>query len=1083
MNNSKKRRNPYIVGAPIDKPELFVGRESLFEFIKDNLKDNQQVILLHGQRRIGKSSVLRQIRNKVNLDHEFVFVLSDFQHKSQWSLHEIVDGLAKEIVKKLIVEKLIDNPDQINQTFLDNLEKDLKQDGVKFREFLDQVCEKFGDKKLVLLLDEFDVLDSKNSQSEFEDLFRYLKSIIFHEKRLFIIPVVGRRLDDMPKLHSNLLREAPQQRIGLLDQLSAQRLITNPAEQSLEYDKEAIEEIIKLSAGHPYFTQGICHTLFGQARRSRKKEIHLEDVKQVVDLAIESLEPGLIWFRDGLPILERIVFSAVATAQEENPSRPQNPLDLLKNFGVDIEHGNLRQASENLIENKYLDEDGYKVTIKFVRHWFVKYHPLKSRIWEFEELEPDATDYYKKANIWREKRKTEDELYHYERALELNQNHFSALFSLAELYLKQRKFLEALELYERAYKVNPERAKNEYIESFRGAIKFYLKNRKFQEASELYQQACKVNPESAEDEYMIILQDLANLCLNNQKLQEESQKKLQLEKALELYKLAYKANPELVQDKYIELLLSYAKLLYNNRDLNDSKIRAEVKTAFDQVLEIDPENKEVQEYLSKEEETLKINTQIHKYKRLKNINFFLVIAISITYVGIAYFVALNFKSNQPEQELSDKEKQKRFSSGENAIFDKINEENYNKELSSCNQEFKNKKYSEATECLKKLVKDYPNEPEALIYYNNALSRKFSDYPQSAKPQVQAVIISADQGKRAKGMLRGVAQAQDKFNKNQFSPDTRLTFLETVIVDDSNDPETSIKVAREIVKNKSILGVIGNTSKKALEVYKQENLAVISPMSINNELKSDTLFTTIDYKILSKKLAEYVQQLDVEKVVIFYNHKSPSSQNIKDYFKFYFPSSKLIREIDLKQQSFESIVKSAIEDKFEVGILFPDSETVDSAIKIAQQNYQKPKEEQLKLLGSNYIYDCDILKKGEQAVKGLILAVPWFKGMPKAKKFSTEVKNIWGGDVSWLTAASYDAAQALISALSNSGENPTRSTVLRKVKEVNLPAKETSGENLRFSPEGEREGKAILVEVVDNSSNPDCSNLDFRPVEE
>ena len=210
MNNYKKRRNPYIVGPVIDEPELFFGRESLFEFIKDNLKDNQQVILLHGQRRIGKSSVLRQIRNKVNLDHEFVFVLSDFQHKSQWSLHEIVDGLAKEIVKKLIVEKRIDNPDQINQTFLDDLEKDLKQDGVKFREFLDQVFEKFGDKKLVLLLDEFDVLDSKNSQSEFEDLFRYLKSIIFHEKRLFIIPVVGRRLDDMPKLHNNLFRGVPQ---------------------------------------------------------------------------------------------------------------------------------------------------------------------------------------------------------------------------------------------------------------------------------------------------------------------------------------------------------------------------------------------------------------------------------------------------------------------------------------------------------------------------------------------------------------------------------------------------------------------------------------------------------------------------------------------------------------------------------------------------------------------------------------------------------------------------------------------------------------------------------------------------------
>ena len=351
-------------------------------------------------------------------------------------------------------------------------------------------------------------------------------------------------------------------------------------------------------------------------------------------------------------------------------------------------------------------------------------------------------------------------------------------------------------------------------------------------------------------------------------------------------------------------------------------------------------------------------------------------------------------------------------------------------------------------------------------------------------------------------MRGVAQAQYNFNKNKsYSSNPRL-LLEIEIVDDSNypelppkkvvneddrnDPEISLKVAREIVKNKSILGVIGNLSKDALGVYKQENLAVISPTGISSELNSETLFTTIDYKILSKKLAEYVQQLDVEKVVIFYNQKSSSSKSIKDYFKFYFPSSKLIREVDLKQQSFDSEVESAIEEKFEVGILFPDSETVDSAIEIAKINYLNQEEQQLKLLGSNDLYYCDILKKGKQAVKGLILAVPWFKGTPEAKNFSTEVKDRWGGEVSWLTAASYDGTQAFISAissLSNSDENPTRSTVLQKVKEVNLPAKETSGENLRFSPEGEREGKAILVEVVDNSSNPDCSNLDFRPVEE
>ena len=55
--------------------------------------------------------------------------------------------------------------------------------------------------------------------------------------------------------------------------------------------------------------------------------------------------------------------------------------------------------------------------------------------------------------------------------------------------------------------------------------------------------------------------------------------------------------------------------------------------------------------------------------------------------------------------------------------------------------------------------------------------------------------------------------------------------------------------------------------------------------------------------------------------------------------------------------------------------------------------------------------------------------------------------------------------------------------MQKVEEVDIPANETSGENLRFSPEGGREGKAILVEIVESSSNLHCSNLDFRQVGE
>ena len=97
------------------------------------------------------------------------------------------------------------------------------------------------------------------------------------------------------------------------------------------------------------------------------------------------------------------------------------------------------------------------------------------------------------------------------------------------------------------------------------------------------------------------------------------------------------------------------------------------------------------------------------------------------------------------------------------------------------------------------------------------------------------------------------------------------------------------------------------------------------------------------------------------------------------------------QLSAKEQSLDSTVQSVIEERFEVGLLFPDSETVDLAIQIANKNYLRPKEQQLRLFGSHDLYYCYVLEQGKQAVKGLTLAVPWFKETPQAEKFSTEVK--------------------------------------------------------------------------------------------
>ncbi|MBX9259438.1 amino acid ABC transporter substrate-binding protein, partial [Desmonostoc muscorum CCALA 125] len=98
------------------------------------------------------------------------------------------------------------------------------------------------------------------------------------------------------------------------------------------------------------------------------------------------------------------------------------------------------------------------------------------------------------------------------------------------------------------------------------------------------------------------------------------------------------------------------------------------------------------------------------------------------------------------------------------------------------------------------------------------------------------------------------------------------------------------------------------------------------------------------------------------------------------------------------------------------------------------------------------------------LKGLILAVPWFRDAPKSQRFAQEAEKQWGGGVSWRTATSFDATQALIESFKLSPE-VSRVTVLKNLPKINL-SENTSGEQLKFDPSREINKEATLITVQD-----------------
>jgi ABC-type branched-subunit amino acid transport system substrate-binding protein len=994
MNGVSNHRNPYILGKAIHEKDKFFGRESLFSFIKDNLLQNVKIILLHGQRRIGKSSVLKQIRNFVQLD-EYVFIEFDLQHKGQLNLSNILHDLARTIIEQI-------DPDGNN--LQPPTEAELELDINLFSRFLlENVYQQIEHRKIVLLLDEFDVANNESSDInivEQKGLFPHLKKLLKEQDKLFIIPVIGRYLNDLPNLR-NLFKDAPYQEIGLLDDTSAKRMIANPAQGVLTYQAEAIQEIIQLSAGHPYFTQVICFTLFQQARISNKWTVDRDDVKNISEQAIGNSDAGLQGFWQVLTIPERIIISSVAEAQKialaQGRKVPEEPLALL-NINDKNHKESLLQAWERLIENRYLYEDGRKVRVELIRRWLLQYHPLKNEIQNLQQQNENVEHLVENlivvANFWSQEGEQQQALQLYERALAINPNNFNIAVSLAEQYLQVENFEKSLELHRELYEADIQNYKEGYLHALSGY-----------------------------------------------------------------------GHHLIIQGEY-----TLAKKQYN------------------QILEIEPNRRSARERLSEIEayEHTRSNTPSIKnppprrFQIPRGLSLVKILAV-ITVFGTVGYGTYQFSSDCPPGKqkefglvcVADKSK---ISNGDRTLFPNFKNTNRDQAI----QAFKQKNYQEAIKLFRQAIAAKPNDPEVLIYYNNALARD------QGNPITLAAAVPIDNNANfAQEMLRGMAQAQYQFNGINGKGGLNGRLLEIKIANDAGIPEQAKQVAAELVKDQSILGVIGHHSSEsteaALEEYNKTDIAIISPTSTSTQLHAKKNFfrSLPDDGAGGKKLAEYAfNTLKLRKVVIFSNPKSSYSNSMREEFKNQFEKQggEVLRkpQINLADISLDmnaEVNKTIYRDEYkaEAAVLIPDALHTDVALKIAKINKEVVDRSQsrnrarsgLKLLGGDTLYSDQTLTTGGNAVEGLIVVVPWFREAPQATNFAQQAEKRWGGGVSWRTATSYDATQALIQALSAKCD---RTTVIDNLKNVNLSPDKTSGDPLQFNPEGERETEPILVQI-------------------
>lgn len=372
--------NPFVAGSPLSRPEMFFGRDDVFEFIRNALVGQHQdnIIVLYGKRRTGKTSVLYQMHR--HIDPRYIPILIDLQGLTMDGLAGFYWELAATIRRVLRRDYDIDLPRLQREEFLDNPLQTFQN------LFLDQALIALGDRHLLLMIDEASRFQEQVEAGKLPtEVFGQFRSLMQHSRRLNFIFCIGERLEVMETNYTTLFNIALYKEISFLSRSAAEMLVTQPIKDSYSLTTEAIDRIIEVTSGHAYFMQLLCHSLFSRWQRDPKPLLDAEDVNSVMDEVVERGSANLKFEWDESGPVEKLALAAMAhlMATTEDTATPLSIQEVLASYEIDILPGDLATALRNLINTELVSSEALKFTIDSMRLWVQEHQKLE---WVKEEL-------------------------------------------------------------------------------------------------------------------------------------------------------------------------------------------------------------------------------------------------------------------------------------------------------------------------------------------------------------------------------------------------------------------------------------------------------------------------------------------------------------------------------------------------------------------------------------------------------------------------------------------------------------------------------------------------------------------------
>ena len=366
--------SPYIIGVPLtEKQAIFIGRQDVSSRIEQLLLDRRQPpLLLYGQRRVGKTSLLNNLGRL--LPSTIVPLFVDLQGPASRAQDEagFLYNVARSMRQSARRQRNILLPALTREQLYDD-------PFTRFDEWLDEVEAALGDPAVgqvaLLMLDEFEALERVLALQRFDEelVLGMLRHLIQHRPRFKVLLSGSHTLAEFARWSSYLIN-VQVVHIGCLHSDEARQLVEAPVRGfALRYEPAASQRVLDLTRGHPFLVQLLCAEIVALKNEQPPAQRRLATVADVETAVPEALIHGSFFFADirqnqADEVGEGVLRFLAQAGEGATVSRSE----VAKMMGAEATV--LNQAIIQLQQREIIElhGDGLRFQIELVRRWFAE---------------------------------------------------------------------------------------------------------------------------------------------------------------------------------------------------------------------------------------------------------------------------------------------------------------------------------------------------------------------------------------------------------------------------------------------------------------------------------------------------------------------------------------------------------------------------------------------------------------------------------------------------------------------------------------------------------------------------------------